>query len=89
VSDEADDVMAGERFIRQVGRRQRPPRSTATTLGQPPSPAARAALSQMAQYRTRVPKGIFIYASHEAANRDWERWQLEAMQVNSLVPRDE
>jgi hypothetical protein len=89
VSDEAEDVTAGERFIRQVGQRQRPPRSTAQRLGQPPSAAARHALSQMAQYRTRVPKGVFIYSSHEEANRDWERWRVEAMRDNSLAPRDD
>jgi hypothetical protein len=40
-------------------------------------------MTAMAQYRTRVPKGIFIYASHEAANEDWERWRVEGMVVNS------
>jgi hypothetical protein len=41
----------------------------------------------MAQYRTRVPKGVFIYPSHEAANRDWERWRIEGMQANTRAPR--
>lgn len=77
--------MASEAFLRQVGRRRRSPRSNATTLGQPPRAAARAALTQMAQYRTRVPKGVFIYASHDAANQDWERWRIEAMRANSRV----
>jgi hypothetical protein len=36
-------------------------------------------MTRMAQYRTCVPKGIFIYASHEEANADWERWRIEKM----------
>ena len=43
----------------------------------------------MADYRTRVPKGIFIYASHEEANRDWERWRIDGMLANSLAPVDD
>ena len=31
----------------------------------------------MSNYRTRVPKGVFRYRSHEEANADWERWQAE------------
>jgi hypothetical protein len=34
----------------------------------------------MARYRTRAPKGVFRYQSHEEANRDRERWIVEAMQ---------
>lgn len=40
-------------------------------------------MTEMAQYRTRVPKGVFIYASHEAANRDWERWRIDGMLANT------
>jgi hypothetical protein len=46
-------------------------------------------MTQMAQYRTRVPKGIFIYPSHEAANHDWERWRIDGMRANSHVSRDD
>jgi hypothetical protein len=46
-------------------------------------------MMQMAPYRTRVPKGIFIYPSHEAANRDWERWRIDGMRASSHVPRDD
>jgi hypothetical protein len=81
--------MAGETFIRQVGRRRRSPRSTAESVGEPPGAEARAAMMQMAPYRTRVPKGIFIYPSHEAANRDWERWRIDGMRASSHVPRDD
>jgi hypothetical protein len=73
----ADDPHAGERFVRTVGKRHPP------AAGTPPSPQARAAMTEMAQYRTRVPKGVFIYASHEAANRDWEQWRIAGMQANT------
>ncbi len=39
-------------------------------------------MAQMAQYRTRAPKGVFHYKSHEEANRDRERWLMEAMVAN-------
>jgi hypothetical protein len=42
----------------------------------------------MAQYRTRVPKGIFVYASHEEANGDWERWLTAGMLANSHLRDD-
>ena len=44
-------------------------------------------MTKMAQYRTRVPKGVFIYASHEQANQDWERWRAATMAANSRLPR--
>ena len=28
---------------------------------------------------TRVPKGVYRYASHDDMVRDWERWQTAAM----------
>jgi hypothetical protein len=58
---------------RVVGKRKNPP------IGELPSAQARAAMTAMAQYRTRAPKGIFFYADHEAMNRDRERWTVEAM----------
>lgn len=66
MSDEAD-------FKRIAGRRQPP------TPGQPPSAPAREAMARMANYLTRAPKGVFIYRSHEEANRDQEAWLVEAM----------
>jgi hypothetical protein len=68
-----DDPRNGEHFIRVVGRRRSPP------LGKLPSQIARQKMSEMAGYRTRAPKGVFIYTSHEAANRDRERWTVEAI----------
>lgn len=67
------DLQASERFIRIVGERGRPP------SGEPPTAEARGALGKMAQYRTRAPKGVFVYKSHEEANGDRERWLLDAM----------
>ena len=62
-----------EKFLRVAGRRVPPP------AGVLPSPEARAAMTRMASYLTRAPKGIFRYKSHEEANRDREKWQLAAM----------
>ena len=50
------------------------------------SEAARAALTKMAGYRTRVPKGIFIYRSQEEANRDRDGWLLDAMVEKLRTP---
>jgi hypothetical protein len=58
---------------RVVGKRKPAP------AGQPPNQAARNAMASMARYTTRAPKGIFHYPNHEAANRDRERWLIEAM----------
>ena len=63
----------GERFLRVVGGRLRP------EPGQPPSPRARRAMGEMARYRTRAPKGVFLYRSHEEANRDRDRWLVDAI----------
>ncbi|MBK7585769.1 MAG: hypothetical protein IPI67_36980 [Myxococcales bacterium] len=63
----------GELFLRVIGKRT-PPRAN-----QLPPLETRQALAAMAQYLTRAPKGLFIYPSHEAANRDRDGWQVEAM----------
>ena len=57
---------------RTVGRRK--PRA-----GRPLTARDRAAMTQQAQYRTRVPKGVFIYRSAEEMNADRERWSVDAM----------
>jgi len=59
--------------VRVIGRRVPPP------IGETPSKVAREAMTQMAQYRTRAPKGVFHYRSHEEANRDRDRWLIEAV----------
>lgn len=33
----------------------------------------------MAQYRTRAPKGVFIYFSHDEMEAGRLRWRVEAM----------
>jgi hypothetical protein len=63
----------GDHIVRVVGRRATP------TPGSPPSKSARAAMTRMAAYRTRVPKGVYIYRTHEEANRDRDRWLVDAM----------
>lgn len=60
-------------IARTVGRRQPAP------VGMPPSPEARFALDSFARRLTRVPKGVFRYASHEEMARDRERWTAQAM----------
>jgi hypothetical protein len=57
---------------RTVGRRQ--PRD-----GRPLTAEDRAAMASNARYRTRAPKGVFIYASHEAMQADRERWTVDLM----------
>jgi hypothetical protein len=57
---------------RTVGRRQ--PRD-----GYPMSAADRAAMTSNARYRTRAPKGVFIYASHAEMQADRERWTVDLM----------
>ena len=47
--------------------------------GQPLTPADRAALAQLAQYRTRTPKGVFIYYSAEEMDADRMRWTVDAV----------
>jgi len=57
---------------RTVGRR-------VARHGQPPTPEDRAALDRMARYRTRAPKGVFIYYSAEEMERDRFRWTVDAV----------
>lgn len=78
----AFDPRASETFVRVVGARRTAPG------GSPPSAESRAAMTEMARYRTRVPKGVFIYPSHEAANRDWERWRVDGMLANGRTKTD-
>jgi len=58
---------------RVIGRRISPP------SGRFPSAATRAAMDANLLYRTRVPKGIFIYQNHEDMTRDRELWTLDAI----------
>ena len=64
---------------RIVGRRQ-------SRDGQPLSSEDRAAMTRNAQYRTRAPKGVFIYYSSEAMQADRQRWTVDAV-VERQKPR--
>jgi hypothetical protein len=57
---------------RTVGRRK-------SRAGKTPTPADREALTSFAQYRTRVPKGIFVYYSAEEMEKDRLRWTVDAI----------
>jgi hypothetical protein len=57
---------------RVVGRRM--PRD-----GRALTSADRARMTQMAQYVTRAPKGVFIYRSAEQMEEDRLRWLVQAM----------
>lgn len=61
---------------RTVGRRQ--PRE-----GRPLTPADRAAMTRMAQYVTRTPKGIYRYRSHAEMDADRLRWTVDAVVARS------
>ena len=41
--------------------------------------ATRLAMDANARHRTRAPKGLFFYESHEQMTRDRERWTVEAI----------
>jgi hypothetical protein len=57
---------------RTIGRRQ-------PCHGRPLTAADRAAMTAMARYRTRAPKGVFIYRSAEEMDTDRQRWLIDAM----------
>lgn len=57
---------------RTVGRRH-------ARCGRPLTPEDRAALASLARYRTRAPKGVFVYDSAEAMDRDRLRWTVDAV----------
>jgi len=44
-----------------------------------PGVEERAAMTALANYRTRAPKGLFFYRSHEEMEADRVKWQVEAM----------
>jgi hypothetical protein len=67
------DPLTGETFLRVIGRRAPRP------IGAPPSAEDRDALATMLRYRTRAPKGVFVYRSHEEMDADRLRWTVDAM----------
>jgi hypothetical protein len=44
-----------------------------------PDRRARALFAQMARYRTRAPKGVFVYDSHQEMEADRMRWLVQSM----------
>ena len=66
---------------RTIGRRRSPDLATrsrtAAAGATGPTPEEIEWIRAMSNYRTRVPKGVFRYRSHEEANADWERWHAE------------
>jgi len=67
--DAPSSSAAGE--VRAVGRRTPPPAG----LLRAPTPEEQEWVRRMSAFRTRVPKGLFRYASAEEANADWDRWR--------------
>jgi len=59
-------------ICRTVGRR-------VARDGRPLTPEDRAALAAVARYRTRAPKGVFIYYSAEQMDADRQRWTVDAI----------
>jgi hypothetical protein len=57
---------------RTIGRRQ-------SRDGRSLTAADRAALAAQARYRTRAPKGVFIYYSAEEMDADRLRWTVDAV----------
>ena len=47
--------------------------------GQALTAADRVLMTEMARYRTRAPKGIFIYRNHADMEADRLRWLVQAM----------
>jgi hypothetical protein len=61
---------------RTVGRRR-------SRVGMLPDAPTRNAMTAMAQYRTRAPKGVFYYDSHEQMQADRDRWTVDAVVVRN------
>lgn len=67
-------ILGDQQPIRRVvGSRIAPPPGTV------PNQATRSAMDANARYRTRAPKGLFFYESHEQMARDREQWTVEAI----------
>ncbi|TFG85711.1 MAG: hypothetical protein E4H19_08045 [Chromatiales bacterium] len=71
---------------RTVGRRT-------SREGQPLTDPARAedraAMTRNARYRTRAPKGVFYYASHEDMAADRLRWTIDLMAERAHASTDQ
>ena len=63
----------GQQPIRRVIGRRR------DRDGRPLTAGDRAAMARQARYRTRAPKGVFIYHSAEDMEADRLRWTVDAV----------
>jgi hypothetical protein len=66
-------------ILRTVGRR-------VSRDGRPLSDADRAAMTTMANYRTRAPKGVFRYRDHAEMEADRLKWQIDAVVAQHTKP---
>ncbi len=62
---------------RTVGRRK-------SREGRPLTPTDRAAMTGMAQYVTRAPKGVYRYRSQAEMDADRLRWTIDAVVARSV-----
>jgi hypothetical protein len=69
--------------FRTIGRRRTPPAGVLRA----PTPEEQDWVRRMSAYRTRVPKGVFRYASAEEANADWDRWRADSLAEGAGVER--
>lgn len=71
---------------RTVGKRK-------SREGQPMTDPARAAdrdaMTRNTRYRTRAPKGVFFYSSHEEMAADRLRWTVDLMDERALAAADQ
>jgi hypothetical protein len=74
---------AGDDEARAVGGRTPPPAGVLRA----PTPEEQDWVRRMSTYRTRVPKGVFRYASAAEANADWDRWRAEALAEGAGIER--
>jgi hypothetical protein len=64
-------------LARTIGRRK-------ARDGRPLTSEDRAALARNAQYRTRAPKGVYIYYSAAEMDADRQRWTVDAIVAKHL-----
>ena len=82
-SDVARGPQCQQPLQRIVGRRQSP---VLNDSRKGPSESLQTLLVELSAVRTRTPKGIFRYATHEEANRDQERWRAAAVVARQSRP---
>jgi hypothetical protein len=71
---------------RTVGKRRS--REGQPLIG-PELTAARAAMTRNARYRTRAPKGVFYYSSHDEMAADRLRWTVDLVVARAEASTDQ